>query len=108
MEKIFKSAGIDYYLDNGVWYAGERKKSTSFIGSVKADEETIGHVLSDLIFGRSAKTFTPRLVVGYYAVAIGNTEIIRREEGVLELKITEESNVSVTSPIECVYRRIEL
>src|SRR3989339_694660 len=105
MEKIFKAAGIDYYLDNGVWYVGERKKSTSVIGSVKADEETIGHVVDDLIHRGNAMGFTPSLVVGYYAVAIGNTEIIRREKGVLELKITEESNVSVTSPIECVYRR---
>lgn len=108
-KKISRARGCDYYFDEESWYQGDREKSTIFIGSFDLKrpiiiEEEVG---SRYIYD----TFVPRFVVGKCAFAINDLGlIVRKEEGVLEIKIEDFSQVtcSITGPIEVVYQELNV
>lgn len=113
-EIIFRADGIDYLFDSETrkWYAGDREKSTSFIGSLRIEDESSLLILADMILKElGQERFSPKLEVGRHAFAVRDlSKIIERAEGRLKLSDQGLMNFaySITGPIEVVYKEMQL
>jgi hypothetical protein len=112
--RIFRADGKDYYFDDldRTWYSGNRQKSTKFIGCFDCAEYNLLTAATGLIkSGFNEHTFSPRLIVGMNAFAIGDiSDLLDYGAGKFKIKDNRKDNClfSVTGKIEEVYLEIEL